>query len=60
MTTLTDKLFTLVFTLAGVIVLNYGAATIQFSKYDDAGLFMLVAGLAMLVVSSVELHKLTK
>lgn len=61
MTTLTDRLFVIVFSLLGVIVLNYGAAVIQFSSgHDDAGLFLLVAGLIMLVVASVELHKLAK
>jgi hypothetical protein len=55
----TDNLFVLVFTLAGVVSINYSTYVIEYLDKIEEGLFIMFCSIVMLVVSSIELHKLT-
>jgi hypothetical protein len=55
----TDNLFVLVFTLAGVISINYSTYVIEYLNRCEAGLSIMFASIVMLVIACIELHKLT-
>jgi hypothetical protein len=54
-----DRLFVLVFTFVGVISINYSMFVIEYLNRWREGLFIMFCSVVMLVVSSIELHKLT-
>ena len=55
--TFTDILFCWTFALAGVVILSYGLDTCLNSPYHGAGLFVALAGLGMLAMSTIDSDK---
>ena len=55
--TRTDILFSWSFAIAGVITFSYGLDICLYSAYHGAGLFIALAGLGMLGLSTVDSNK---
>lgn len=55
--TFTDILFCWTFAVAGLIAFSFGIDTVLNSNYHGAGLFVALAGLAMLGLSTIDSDK---